>query len=74
MVGRQQLSLPDAKGALIGMTRDTGKSHIAHACLDGIALSIHDLVETFTKETQTKIQPIRVDGGASTAQADAATS
>ncbi len=53
----------EAKGAIIGMTRDTGAPHIARACLDGIALSVNDCVNTFLKDLG-KINDIKVDGGA----------
>lgn len=53
----------DAKGAIIGMTRDTEQSHIARACLDGIALSINDPIQSFVKDFG-KLNDIKVDGGA----------
>lgn len=54
----------DAKGAIIGITRDTGQAEIARACLEGIALSINDLKESFEKDSGIKTQELRVDGGA----------
>lgn len=53
----------EAKGAIIGMTRDTGAPHIARACLDGIALSVNDCVNSFQQDLG-KLNDIRVDGGA----------
>ncbi len=53
----------DAKAALIGMTRDTSSAHVARACLDGIALSVNDCVEAFTRDLG-KLNDIKVDGGA----------
>lgn len=53
----------EAKGAIVGMTRDTGGPHIARACLDGIALSVNDCVNAFLKDLG-KINDIKVDGGA----------
>jgi glycerol kinase len=54
----------EAKGAIIGLTRDTGKNHLAAACLEGIAFSINDLFGAMEKDFGTKISSINVDGGA----------
>ncbi len=56
----------DAKAAILGLTRDTGKPHIARACLDGMALSINDLLQAMALDTDTNIQTLKVDGGAVT--------
>jgi len=53
-----------AKAAIIGLTRGTENSHIARACLEGIALSVNDSVSSFKKDFQ-HLNDIRVDGGAS---------
>ncbi len=53
----------EAKAAIVGLTRGTSKSHIARACLEGIALSVNDSVESFKKDFS-KLNDIRVDGGA----------
>lgn len=55
---------PDAKAALVGITRDTKNSHIALAALEGIALSINDLLKAMEKDTGFKISNLNVDGGA----------
>jgi len=55
---------PEAKGALVGMTRDTGRSEIARSCLEGIALSINDLIESVEADFGEKMNSLRVDGGA----------
>lgn len=52
-----------AKAAIIGLTRDSNNSHIARACLEGIALSLNDSVASFKKDFPS-INDIRVDGGA----------
>ena len=46
------------------MTRDSGPTHIARATLEGIALSINDLVRAFRKDTGLSIPTLKVDGGA----------
>jgi glycerol kinase len=55
---------PEAKAAIVGMTRDTSESHLAYACLEGIAFSIYELIAAFEKDSGTKITHLRVDGGA----------
>ena len=54
----------DAKAAILGITRDTKDSHIARACLDGIALSIQDLIEAMIDDTKLNLTELKVDGGA----------
>ncbi len=54
----------DATAAIVGLTRDTGKSEISRACLEGITLSINDLIESVEQDTQQKVKELRVDGGA----------
>lgn len=56
--------ISDAKGAIIGLTRDTNQSHIARACLEGIALSINDLLSAMKKDLGSDIVEMKVDGGA----------
>ncbi len=55
---------PEAKGAIVGITRDSNRSHLVRACLEGIALSINDLVLALKKDCDFKITNLRVDGGA----------
>lgn len=55
----------EAKGAIIGLTRDTNRSHIAYACLEGVAMSINDLLDAMKKDTGLAIKTLKVDGGAS---------
>ena len=54
----------DAKAAILGITSDTNDSHIARACLDGIALSIQDLIEAMVDDTKLNLKELKVDGGA----------
>jgi len=55
---------PEAKAALVGLTRGIGKSEISRACLEGIALSVHDLIKTLESDSSKKIETLNVDGGA----------
>ena len=54
----------EAKAALVGMTRDTADKHIARATLEGIALSINDLLNAMEQDLGEKISSLNVDGGA----------
>lgn len=54
----------EAKAAIVGMSRDTRDEHLAWAALEGIALSINDLISSFEKDFSKKIHELRVDGGA----------
>lgn len=54
----------DAKAAIIGLTRDTGKPHLARAALEGIAFSINDLVTAMKKDTGLTLSSLKIDGGA----------
>lgn len=54
----------DAKAAIVGLTRDTDKTHISRACLEGMALSINDSIQVLLSESPTLVEEIRVDGGA----------
>lgn len=53
---------PSARGAIYGMTRDTGPAHLARAALESIAYQTYDLIEAMRADG---IQPdgLRVDGG-----------
>ncbi|MBK23853.1 MAG: glycerol kinase [Halobacteriovorax sp.] len=54
----------EAKASIIGLTRDTNKNHISLACLDGIALSIEDLIRSLKSDSGLSIKSLKVDGGA----------
>ena len=54
-----------ARGSIIGLTRGTGRAHIARAALESIAYQVRDLVELMQTESTHSIRELRVDGGAS---------
>lgn len=54
-----------ARGALLGITRGTGRAQICRAVLESIALESYDLVKLMEQETGVPIPELRVDGGAS---------
>ena len=55
----------DARGAVLGMTRGSGRPQIIRATLESIAYQCMDVVEVMTRESGTTIKEMRVDGGAS---------
>jgi glycerol kinase len=63
------LGAPDwdahARGTLLGMTRGTGRAHIARAALEAIALQTADVFEAMTNDSGLPLTELRVDGGAS---------
>jgi glycerol kinase len=54
----------EAKGAITGLTRDSGRAHIAYACLEGVAMAINDLLIAMKNDTGLAIKSLKVDGGA----------
>ncbi|MAZ49308.1 MAG: glycerol kinase [Halobacteriovoraceae bacterium] len=54
----------EAKGAIIGLTRDSGKAELARACLDGIALSVQDSIAAIEADSPKPVTEVKVDGGA----------
>lgn len=53
---------PDARGAILGLSRDSGKAEIVTATLQSVAYQTRDLIDAMSEDG---IQPsvIRVDGG-----------
>jgi glycerol kinase len=54
-----------ARGTLIGLTRGTGKGHIARAALEAIAYQVADLLDAMRADSSGDAGELRVDGGAS---------
>ena len=54
---------PEARGILVGLTRDTHKGHIARAVLEGIALQNRDILVAM-QEDAGALSSLKVDGGA----------
>ena len=55
---------PEARGAILGLTRGSGKAHIARAALDAIAFQVGDVLEAMTSDSGMPLAALRVDGGA----------
>lgn len=53
-----------ARGALHGLTRGSGRAHIARAALEAIAYQTRDVVEVMNRDSGIQLNELRVDGGA----------
>ncbi len=54
-----------ARGAILGLTRGTGRNHIIRAALEAIAYQTRDVLAAMERDTGEKLRELRVDGGAS---------
>jgi glycerol kinase len=54
-----------ARGTMVGLTRGTGRAHIARSVLESIAFQVKDLVHAMENDSGHKMTELRVDGGAS---------
>jgi glycerol kinase len=54
-----------ARGLIIGLTRGTGRAHIARAALEGIAYQTVDVLRAMESDAGVRLKELRVDGGAS---------
>ncbi|MEQ9285356.1 MAG: glycerol kinase GlpK [Cyclobacteriaceae bacterium] len=53
-----------ARGAIFGLTRDTGKNHIAKATLQSLAYQTKDVLDAMQADSGIKLSELKVDGGA----------
>jgi len=54
-----------ARGAIFGLTRDTGREHIAKATLESLAFQTRDVLDAMQKDSGIELKKLQVDGGAS---------
>jgi alpha-beta hydrolase superfamily lysophospholipase len=54
----------DARGVIVGLTRGSGRRHLARAALEAIAYQSRDIVESMNKDSGIALKELRVDGGA----------
>ena len=54
----------EARGLITGITRSTGRAHIARAALESIAYQTRDLVAAMEADAGARLEELRVDGGA----------
>lgn len=53
-----------ARGAILGLTRGSGKAQIARAALESIAYQTRDVMGAMLADSGLKLETLRVDGGA----------
>lgn len=54
-----------ARGTIVGLTRGVKKAHICRSVLEGIAYQVKDVLNAMIEDSNTKINTLSVDGGAS---------
>ena len=54
---------PHARGAILGLTRDTNKADIVRAALESVCFQTEDLMAAMSKDTHITPHVLRVDGG-----------
>jgi len=54
-----------ARGAIFGLTRETGKDHIIRATLESMAYQTKDILNAMEADSGIKVSNLNVDGGAS---------
>lgn len=55
----------EARGAIYGLTRGSGRAHIVRAALESLAYQVCDLVEAMEEDAGVQLRALKVDGGAS---------
>ena len=53
----------NARGTFFGITRNTSKEDIIKATIDSLSYQTYELIECMEKDSKTKINEIKVDGG-----------
>lgn len=53
-----------ARGAIFGLTRDTGKDHIIKGTLESLAYQTKDILTAMEEDAGIKLSSLKVDGGA----------
>jgi glycerol kinase len=55
---------PYARGTIVGLTRGSGKAHLARAALESIAYQAADAVRAIEDATGERMEELKADGGA----------
>jgi glycerol kinase len=56
---------PYARGTIVGITRGTGRAHLARAVVEAMAYQTRDVVDAMTAASGYDVRMLRADGGAS---------
>ena len=54
---------PEARGAVIGLTRDSGPAHFVRAALEALAYQTRDLLDALAADGAPRLSVLKVDGG-----------
>ena len=54
---------PDARGTIVGLTRDTGPAHMVRAALESLAYQTRDLLDALARDGAPRLKVLKVDGG-----------
>ncbi len=54
---------PEARGTIVGLTRDSGPAHLVRAALESLAYQTRDLLEALEKDGAPTLEVLKVDGG-----------
>lgn len=52
-----------ARGTVVGLTRGSGRAHLARAALEAVAFQTRDVTDAMTADSGITLQALRVDGG-----------
>ena len=55
---------PDARGAIVGLSRFHTKAHLARAALEAICFQTRDVLDAMTSDSGVRLRALKVDGGA----------
>src|SRR5687768_7767924 len=55
---------PYARGVIVGITRGTGREHLARAALESMCYQTCDVVEAMSRDSAIRIRELKADGGA----------
>jgi glycerol kinase len=55
---------PNARGTIVGLTRGSGRAHLARAALEAMAYGTYEVLELMSACAKTRFDRLRVDGGA----------
>ncbi|GAA6763637.1 MULTISPECIES: glycerol kinase GlpK [Thermus] len=54
---------PYARGAILGLTRGTGRAHLVRAALEGVAFSVGEVAWAMAKAAGLSLKALKADGG-----------
>lgn len=54
---------PDARGAILGLTRFANRGHIARSALEAVAFQTREVLDAVDADTGVDLEELRVDGG-----------